>query len=164
MFDLDLCNGGHQSVCIPCILVYLLSVNEVSYLVGKPFIPLSSLSKKLCWSVLEISEDAHLFSVVEISILFSYAARFARSVLMCGCILQMSENRRRGGRRAQQEQAAQQDEVPQQQQLPPPHVHRADVPDADLGSSSHRSDSGRHSAATATTSTSDASDAQRQAC
>jgi hypothetical protein len=38
---------------------------------------------------------------------------------MCGCILQMSENRRRGGRRAQQEQAAQQDEVPQQQQLPP---------------------------------------------
>jgi hypothetical protein len=32
---------------------------------------------------------------VENSILFSYAARFARSVLMCGCILQMSENRRR---------------------------------------------------------------------
>jgi hypothetical protein len=27
---------------------------------------------------LEISEDAHLFSVVENSILFSYAARFAR--------------------------------------------------------------------------------------
>jgi hypothetical protein len=48
------------------------------------------------------------------SILFSYAAIFARSVLMCGCILQMSENRRRGGRHAQQEQAAQQDEVPQQ--------------------------------------------------
>jgi hypothetical protein len=29
-------------------LVYLLYVNEVSYLVGKPFIPLSSLSEKLC--------------------------------------------------------------------------------------------------------------------
>jgi hypothetical protein len=72
------------------------------------------------WSVLEISEDARLFRVVENSILFSYAARFARSVLMCGYILQMSENRRRGGRRAQQEQAAQQEEVPQQQQLPPP--------------------------------------------
>jgi hypothetical protein len=28
----------------------------------------------LCWSVLEISEDVHLFSVVEDSILFSYAA------------------------------------------------------------------------------------------
>jgi hypothetical protein len=54
------------------------------------------------------------------SMLFSYAARFARSVLMYGCILQMLENRRRGGRRAQQEQAAQQDEVPQQQQLSPP--------------------------------------------
>jgi hypothetical protein len=39
---------------------------------------------------------------------------------MCGCILQMSENRRRGGRRAQQEQAAPQDEAPQQHQLPPP--------------------------------------------
>jgi hypothetical protein len=121
MFDLDLCNDCHQDVGIPCILVYLLYVNGVSYLVGKPFIPLSSLSEKLCWSVLEISEDAHPFSVVENSILFSYAARFARSVLMCGCILQMSENRRRGGRRAQQEQAAPQDEAPQQQQqLPPP--------------------------------------------
>jgi hypothetical protein len=106
-------------VDIPCILVYLLYVNEVSYLVGKPFIPLSSLSEKLCWSVLEISKDVHLFSVVENSILFSYAARFARSILMYGCILQMLENRRRG-RRAQQGQAAPQDEVPQQQQLPPP--------------------------------------------
>jgi hypothetical protein len=54
------------------------------------------------------------------SILFSHAARFARSVLMCDCILQMSDNRRRGGRRAQQEHAAPQDEAPQQQQLPPP--------------------------------------------
>jgi hypothetical protein len=54
------------------------------------------------------------------SILFSCAARFARSVLMCDCILQMSENRRRGGKRAQQERPAQQDEAPQQQQLPPP--------------------------------------------
>jgi hypothetical protein len=106
MFDLDLCNDCHQSVGIPCMLVYLLYVNEASYLVGKPFIPLSYLSEKLCWSVLEISEDAHLLSVVENSIPFSYAARFARSVLMCGCILQMLENRRKGGRRAQQ------DEVP----------------------------------------------------
>ena len=65
MLDLDLCNDCHRSVGIPCILVYLLYVNEVSYLVGKPFIPLSSGSEKLCWSVLEISEDVHLFSVVE---------------------------------------------------------------------------------------------------
>jgi hypothetical protein len=107
-------------VWVPPTFWFTCYVNGVSYLVGKPFIPLSSLSEKLCWFVLEISEDAHLFSVVENSILFSYTARFARSVLMCGCILQMSENRRRGGRRAQQEQAAQQEEVPQQQQLPPP--------------------------------------------
>jgi hypothetical protein len=65
MFDLDLCNECHRSVGIPFILVYLLYVNEASYLVGKPFIPLSSLSEKLCWSVLEISEDVHLFSVEE---------------------------------------------------------------------------------------------------
>jgi hypothetical protein len=65
MLDLDLCNDCHQSVGIPCVLVYLLYVNEVSYLVGKPSIPLSSLSEELCWSLLEISEDVHLFSVVE---------------------------------------------------------------------------------------------------
>jgi hypothetical protein len=65
MFDLDLCNDCHQNVGIPCIWVYLLYVNEVGCLVGKPFIPLSSLSEKPCWPVLEISEDAHLFSVVE---------------------------------------------------------------------------------------------------
>jgi hypothetical protein len=33
-------------------------------------------------------------------ILCYYDARFARSVLMCDCIPQMSDNRRRGGRRA----------------------------------------------------------------
>jgi hypothetical protein len=43
------------------------------------------------------------------SILFSYAASFARSILMCDCILQMSDNRHRGGRRAQQEQPTPQD-------------------------------------------------------
>jgi hypothetical protein len=48
----------------------------------------------------------------ENSILFSYAARFARSDLMCGCIMQMLENRRRGGRCAQQKRLAQQDEAP----------------------------------------------------
>jgi hypothetical protein len=50
---------------------------------------------------------------------------------------------------------------------PTPDVHRADVSDADSGSSGHRSDFGHHlaaAAATATTSASDASDAQGQAC
>jgi hypothetical protein len=37
MLELDLGNDCHQSVGIPCILVYLLYVNEVSCLVGKPF-------------------------------------------------------------------------------------------------------------------------------
>jgi hypothetical protein len=62
-----------------------------------------------------------IFSVLwNNSILFSYAARFARSVLMCDCISQMSDNRHRGGRHAQQEQQAPQDEAPQQQLPPPP--------------------------------------------
>jgi hypothetical protein len=120
MFGLDLCNDCHQSVGIPYILVYLLYVNGVSYIVGKPFIPLSSLSEKLCglcWGSVKMLICSVL---LKDSILSSYAARFARSVLMCRCILQMSENRRRGGRRAQQERAAQQEEVPQQQHLPPP--------------------------------------------
>jgi hypothetical protein len=60
----------------------------------------------MCWR----SVKMFIYSVLwKDSILFSYAARFARSVLMCGCILQMSENRHRGGRRAQQEQATPQD-------------------------------------------------------
>jgi hypothetical protein len=102
MLDLDLCNDCHQSVGIPCTLVYLLNVNEVSYLVGKPFfIPLSSLSEKLCLPMLEISEDVHLFSAVEEFYTLFLCCKLARSVLICDCILQMSENRRRGGRRAQ---------------------------------------------------------------
>jgi hypothetical protein len=120
MFGLDLCNDCHQSVGIPCIMVYLLYVNGVSYIVGKPFIPLSSLSEKLCGLCWRSVKMLICSVLLKDSILFSYAARFARSVLMCGCILQMSENRRRGGRRAQQERAAQQEEVPQQQHLPPP--------------------------------------------
>jgi hypothetical protein len=104
MFALDLCNDCHQNVGIPCILVYLLYVKGVSYLVGKPFIPLFFLSEKLCglcWRSVKMLICSVLLK-------------------MCGCILQMSENRRRGGRRAQQERPAQQDEAPQQQQLPPP--------------------------------------------
>jgi hypothetical protein len=41
-------------------------------------------------------------------ILYSFLSlQVAGSVLMCDCILHMSENRRRGGRRAQQERSAQ---------------------------------------------------------
>jgi hypothetical protein len=89
-------------------------VNGVSYLVGKPFIPLSSLSEKLCGLCWRSVKMLIYSESLKNSILFSYVAIFARSILMCGCILQMSENRRRGGKRAQQEQAAQQEEVPQQ--------------------------------------------------
>jgi hypothetical protein len=121
MIDLDLCNDCRQGVGIPSTLVYLLNVNEISYLVRKPFLfhfPLYLRScAYLCWK----SVKMFICSVVwKDSILFSYAAMFARSVLMCDCILQMSDNRRRGGRHAQQEQATPQDEAPQQQQLPPP--------------------------------------------
>jgi hypothetical protein len=101
------------------------------------------------------------------SIPFSYAERFARSVLLCDCLPQMSDNRRRGGRRAQQEQQAPQDEAPQQQfASTTPNDNIANVSDADSGSPSDWSDSGGHatgaatSAPTSTSTTSaDASDA-----
>jgi hypothetical protein len=117
----------HDELCLVWIFVMTVTrvwvspafwftyyVNGVSYIVGKPFIPLSSLSEKLCGLCWRSVKMLICSVLLKNSILFSYAARFARSVLMCGCILQMSENRRRGGRRAQQ------DEVPQQQHLPPP--------------------------------------------
>jgi hypothetical protein len=91
MFGLDLCNDCHQSVGIPCIMVYLLYVNGVSYIVGKPFIPLSSLSEKLCGLCWRSMRMLICPVLLKDSILFSYAARFVRSVLMCGCILQLSE-------------------------------------------------------------------------
>jgi hypothetical protein len=67
-----------------------------------------------------VSEDACLFSAVKNSMPFSYAARFAGSVLMCDCLPQMSDNMRQGGRCAKQEQQAPQDEASQQQLPPPP--------------------------------------------
>jgi hypothetical protein len=63
--DLDLCNECRQSVGIPYTLVYLLMLIKISYLVGKPFILLTSLSGKLCLPVLGVSEDAHLLNIVE---------------------------------------------------------------------------------------------------
>jgi hypothetical protein len=81
---------------------------------GSLFIQLSFLSEKLCWFVLEISEDVDLFSVVEEFYTLFLCFKLARSVLMCDCILQMSENRRSEGRCAQQEQATSQDEAPHQ--------------------------------------------------
>jgi hypothetical protein len=56
------------------------------------------------------------------SIPFSYGTRFARSVLMCDCLPQMSDQRRKGGRRGQPEQQAPQDEAPQPQLPPPPPI------------------------------------------
>jgi hypothetical protein len=93
-------------------IYYMLYVSKVSCLVGKPFIPLSSLSEKLCWSVLEISEDVHLFSVEEEFYTLFLCCKICKISSDVWLHLQMSENRCRGGRRAQQEQAAQQDEAP----------------------------------------------------
>jgi hypothetical protein len=98
-----------------------VNVNENIYLVGKPFYLYFPLYLRSCFlPVLGVSEDACLFSVVKNYIPFSYAARFASSVLMCDCLPYISDNRRRGGRRAQQEQQAPQDEATQQQLPPPP--------------------------------------------
>jgi hypothetical protein len=100
MLDLDLCNDCHQSVGIPCILVYLLYVNEVSCLVGKPFVPLSSLSEKLCLPMLEISEDVHLFSIVEEFYTLFLCCKICK-ISSDVWLHSAAENRQGGGRRAQ---------------------------------------------------------------
>jgi hypothetical protein len=119
--DLDLCNDCRQGVGIPCTLVYLLNVNEISYLVGKPFLFHFPFYLRSCAYLCGRSVKMFICSVLwkEFHTLF-LCCKLARPVLMCDCILQTSENRHRGGRRAQKEQEAPQDEAPQQQQLPPP--------------------------------------------
>jgi hypothetical protein len=88
MLDLDLCNDCRQGVGILCTLVYLLNVNKISYLVGKPFLLYFPLYLRSCVGLCWRSVKMFICSVLwKNSILFSYAARFARSVLMCGCIL-----------------------------------------------------------------------------
>jgi hypothetical protein len=52
-------------VWVPLHFGLPVNINKISYLVGKPFIILSSLSEKLCLPVLGVSEDAHLFGIVE---------------------------------------------------------------------------------------------------
>jgi hypothetical protein len=120
MMDLVLCNDCCQSVGTPCTLVYLLMLIKLVIQLGSHlfYFPLYLRSCVcLCWKSVKMLVCSVLRKN---SILFSYAAKFARSVLKCDCILQMSDNRHRGGRRAQQEQQAPQDEAPQQQLAPPP--------------------------------------------
>ena len=106
MMDLDLCNDCRQSAGTPLHFGLPINVNKISYLVGKPFLLYFPLYLRscvcLCWELVKMFICSVLWKD---SILFSYVAKFASSVLMCDCILQMSENRRRGGRHAQQEQA-----------------------------------------------------------
>jgi hypothetical protein len=161
MLDLDLCNDCHQSVGIPFTLAYLLNVNEVSYLVGKHFYS----TFLFIWEVvLEICEDVHLFSVVEDSILFSYAAscKISYNVWLHSADVRKQVQRRKACS-AWAGSTAGWGTLATAVATPAPDVHRADVPNADSGGLSHRSDSSRHSAAAATTSASDASDAQGQA-
>jgi hypothetical protein len=144
---------------IPYILVYLLYVNEVSYLVGKPFY---STFLFIWEAVLEISEDVHLFSIVEDSILFSYVAscKISSDVWLHSADVRKQVQRRKACS-AGAGSTARWGALATATATTTPDDHRADVLDADSGSSSHRSDSGRHSAAAAaTTSVSDASDAQ----
>jgi hypothetical protein len=127
-------------------------VNGVSYIVGKPFIPLSSLSEKLCWSVLEISEDARLFSVVEGFYTLFLCCKICQN--SSDVWLHSADVREQAQRRkacsAGASRSAGRGAPATAPAAPAPDVDRADVSDADSGSSSHRLDSGRHSAAAAT--------------
>jgi hypothetical protein len=78
-----------------------VNVNKISYLVGKPLYFYFPLYLRICVCLCWKSVKMFICSVLwKNSILFSYAARFVRSVLMCDCLPQVSDNRRRGGRRA----------------------------------------------------------------
>jgi hypothetical protein len=72
--DLDLCNDCRQGVGIPCTLAYLLNVNEISYLVGKPFLFHFPLYLRSCVCLCWESVKMFICSVLwKNSILFSYA-------------------------------------------------------------------------------------------
>jgi hypothetical protein len=91
-------------VWVPLHFGLSVNNNEISYLVGKLFCLYFPLYLRrcvcLCWKSVKMFICLVLWKNY---IPFSYAARFARSVLMCDCLPQMSDNRRRGGRHSQQE-------------------------------------------------------------
>jgi hypothetical protein len=101
MMDLDL----SPECGYPLHFGSAVNVNKISYLVGKPFCLYFPLYLRSCvclyWETVKMLVCSVLWKN---SIPFSYAARFARSVVMCDCLPQMLDNMRRGGRRAQQEQ------------------------------------------------------------
>jgi hypothetical protein len=75
MMDLDLCNDCRQGVGIPYTLVYLLNVNKISYLVGKPFYSTFLFYLRSCVCLCWESVKMLICSVWwKNSILFSYAA------------------------------------------------------------------------------------------
>jgi hypothetical protein len=65
MLELDPCNDCRQDVGIPCTLVYLLNVNKISYLVGKPFCSTFLFIREAVLVCVGVNEYVHLFSVVE---------------------------------------------------------------------------------------------------
>jgi hypothetical protein len=90
-------------VWVPLHFGLAVNVNKISYLVGKPlfiyiYFPIYLRSCVcLCWESVKMLVCSVLWKNF---IPFSYAAIFARSVLMCDYLPQMSDRRRRGGRRA----------------------------------------------------------------
>jgi hypothetical protein len=118
--------------------------------------------------MLEISEDAHLFSVVEEFYTLFLCCKIGKisSVVWLHSADVRKHVQRRKACSVGASRSAGRGTPATATAAPAPDVHRADVPDADSGSPSHRSDSGRYSAAAATVTTlaSDTSDAQRQAC
>jgi hypothetical protein len=82
MMDLDLCNGYRQSVGTPCTLVYLLMLIKLLIYLGSLlfYFPLYLRSCVcLCWESVKMLICSVLWKNY---ILYSYAAIFARSVLM----------------------------------------------------------------------------------
>jgi hypothetical protein len=86
MMDLDLCNDCHQSAGTPYTMVYLLMLIKLVIYLGSLlfYFPLYLRSCVcLCWESVKMLICSVLWKNF---MLFSYATRFARSVLMCYCI------------------------------------------------------------------------------
>jgi hypothetical protein len=142
-------------------------VNKASYIVGKPIILLSSLSEKLCglcWRSVKMLTCSVLLKKFYSLFLCCKICKISSDVWLHSADVREQAQRRKACSAGASRSTG--GGTPAAAATPAPDVDRADVSDADSGSSDHRSDFGRHSAAAAasTTSASDASDAQRQAC
>jgi hypothetical protein len=149
--DLDLCNDCHQSVGIPCTLVYLLNVNEVSYLVGKPFYSTFLFIWEVVFACVRNQwrcSSVQYYGRILYSFLMLQACKISSDMWLHSADVRKQTQRRKVCSAGAGSPAGWGTPVTATATTAPDD-HRADVPNADSGGSSHQSDFGRYSAAAA---------------